>query len=171
MGSSVSIFSLNPFILLSTFSYLWDLSGFHSEVTHTLQQQNPVNISKISHKKTPVHFHLVRELTQLNEYHSTNANKWVNSTDWVKEENENAAAYFAQLDCETILLATVRENHFTTYMPTVLQLRLFINRFHITTSNYRFGFFIAHNPSQNLRILSKRWFGVLNIFLLLRKKL
>lgn len=49
-----------------------------------------------------MHFHLVRQLTQVNEYHSTNANKRINSTDEGREENKKDAAPFAQLDCETI---------------------------------------------------------------------
>lgn len=86
-------------------------------------------------------FYLVRELTQLNEGHSTNSNKRVNSTDGGREENENDTAHFAQLDCQIIPSATVRKNDFTAYMLTGLHFRLFINRFHITLNQITGCFF------------------------------
>lgn len=90
-----------------------------------------------------MHFHLVRELTQLNEGHSINSNKRVNSTDGGREENENDTAHFTQPDCQTIPSATVRKNDFTEYILTGLHIRLFINRFHITLNQITGCFFYS----------------------------
>lgn len=65
-----NVFSTDPPLRVLLSLVRW----FQSMVTHMLKEQNHINISKSDNKKE-IPFYFVRDLTQLNKYNSSNANR------------------------------------------------------------------------------------------------
>lgn len=131
----------NPFILLSTFSYLWNSPDFHRKVSHTLQQQNPVINSKINNKNPCMHFVTFPLLESWLSWMSITA--LMPTKEVTAQTGEGKRTKMLLMILPNWIMKPylwLLSGKMTAHMLIELRLRLFINRFHITLHQIT-GFF------------------------------